>query len=162
MKVFESMFWGNDFRNMIDIYFIKFAVMKHLTIILFLLPLVAFTQTNNTWQLFYGTKKLASGISGHIKNVEIPTTNNRIIRVKYFPVSSRKSWVNSLIIMDSNRVELERKILINKNNSIVIPNKSLLEFKKLIVYVSSKPTDPKLAAKVRIGTIPLVAIKLQD
>jgi hypothetical protein len=136
--------------------------MKHFIKILFLFPLLSFTQTNNTWQIFYGTKKISSGISGHIKNVEIPVTNNKTIKVKYFPVSSRKSWVNSLIIMDSNRVELERKILIHKNNSIIISNKSLVEFKKLIVYVSSKPSDPKLAAKVRIGTIPLVAIKLQD
>ena len=136
--------------------------MKHFIKILFLFPLLSFTQTNNTWQFFYGTKKISSGISGHIKNVEIPVTNNKTIKVKYFPVSSRKSWVNSLIIMDSNRVELERKILIHKNNSIIISNKSLVEFKKLIVYVSLKPSDPKLAAKVRIGTIPLVAIKLQD
>jgi hypothetical protein len=136
--------------------------MKHFFTVLFLLPFLSFCQTNNGWQLFYGIRKITSGISGQIKNVEIPSTNNKIIKVKYFPVSSRKSWVNSLIIMDSNRVEFERKILIDKNNSIVIPNKSLLEFKKLIVYVSSKPSDPKLAAKVRIGTIPLVAIKLQD
>jgi hypothetical protein len=147
---------------MINLCFIRFATMKYFFTVLFIVPFLSFCQTINGWQLFYGTKKLSSGISGHIKNVEIPGTNNKIIKVKYFPSSTKKSWVNSLIIMDSNRVVIERKILENKNNSIIISNKSLFEFKKVIVYVRSKPSDPKLAAKVRIGIIPLVAIKLQE
>ncbi len=136
--------------------------MKHFITALFLLPFLSFSQTNNSWQLFIGAKKIASGVAGKEKDVEIASTNSKTIKVKYLPAFNKKSWTNTLIIMNTNRIELERKILTVKNNSLVITKKNLLEYKKLIVCVISKPSDPKQAAKVRVGTMPLVAIKLID
>ncbi len=134
--------------------------MKKIVLFLFLFPKFLFAQSYNKWKLFQGENLVKEGISGSLKVYIAPKKNNKNYTVVYYPAAQRRSWTNTLILMDTNRIEIVRKVTTKKNKSFVIDKKYLDEYKKIIVYITSQPTDPKLAAKVRVGTVPLVAIKL--
>lgn len=103
---------------------------------------------------------MLEGNAGEQKIYEIKNNNISNLKIKYYPKTDRKNWNNTFIIMDTNRLEIVR--VPAKNNTIVILKEMVSKNASLIVYIISKPTDPILASKIRVGTIPLVMIKTND
>lgn len=136
--------------------------MKKIVLFLFLLPNLLLAQSYNKWKLYLGKNLVKEGISGSLKVYVAPKENNKNYTVVYYPTAQRRSWTNTLIVMDTNRIEIARKVTTKKNKSFIVNKKYLDEYKNIIIYVTSQPTDPKLAAKVRVGTVPLVSIKLPN
>jgi hypothetical protein len=136
--------------------------MKKIITFLFAVPLISFAQTKDNWQLYNGSERIASGVNGHIIEVQISKTDINTIKLRYLSASFKKGWNNTFIIMDTNRVEIERKKITSTNNYIIFYKKNLLVHKKLVAYVTSIPSNPKQAAKIKVGTVSLVSIKLVD
>lgn len=134
--------------------------MKNLCFFLLFFPFVINAQNNSTWKLYNGCKKVLEGNAGEQKIYEIKNNNISNLKIKYYPKTDRKNWNNTFIIMDTNRLEIVR--VPAKNNTIVILKEMVSKNASLIVYIISKPTDPILASKIRVGTIPLVMIKTND
>ncbi len=134
--------------------------MKKIFFFLLFFPFVLSAQSNSTWKLYNGCKKVLEGNAGEQKNYELKKDKISNLSIKYFPKTDRKSWNNTFIIMDTNRLEIIRKPA--KNNKLVIEKEFLKNNTSFIVYIVSKPNDPILASKIRVGTIPLVMIKTID
>jgi hypothetical protein len=135
--------------------------MKKIIILLLLLSNIASAQHRKTsWKLYLGKKVAMKGVAGSPKEYTFSNVKGTVLKLKCYPNISLKNWINTLIIMDTNRVEIIRKIITVKDNSVVIKNEYLDSHKKITAYIYSVPSDPKLAAKIRVGTNPLVTIKL--
>ncbi|MFY7964543.1 MAG: hypothetical protein ACOVO1_06575 [Chitinophagaceae bacterium] len=135
--------------------------MKKIFFILILLSNIVFAQTSKTtWKLYNGNKVVAKGVAGKQKEFLVSNKNKALLKLKCYPSINLKKWLNTLIIMDTNRVELARKNIETSDNGLVIKKEYLDSNKKILCYISSKPLDPKLAARVRVGTVLLITIKL--
>ena len=134
--------------------------MKKIFFFLLFFPFVLSAQNNSTWKLFNGCNKVLEGNAGEQKIYELKKDKISNLSIKYFPKTDRKSWNNTFIIMDTNRLEIIRKSA--KNNKLIIEKELLFNNTSFIVYIVSKPNDPLLASRIRIGTIPLVMIKIID
>ncbi len=131
--------------------------MKKILFFLLFFPFLVNAQNKSTWKLFNGCKKLLEGNAGEQKIYEIKKENISSLKIKYYPKADRKNWNNTFIIMDTNRLEIIR-VPANKNK-LLIDKEMISNNSSIIVYIISKPTDPILASKIRVGTIPLVMIK---
>ena len=131
--------------------------MKKIFFFLLFFPFLVNAQNKSTWKLFNGCKKLLEGNAGEQKIYEIKKENISNLKIKYYPKADRKNWNNTFIIMDTNRLEIIR-VPANKNK-LLIDKEMISNNSSIIVYIISKPTDPILASKIRVGTIPLVMLK---
>ncbi len=125
-----------------------------------LFPFVIQAQNQNTWKLYNGCKKVMEGNAGEQKIYEQKKENISDLKIKFFPKSDRKKWNNTFIIMDTNRLEIVRKPA--PDNKVIIQKELMNANTSFIIYIVSKPADPILASKIRVGTIPLVMIKTKD
>ncbi len=134
--------------------------MKNLCFFLLFFPFVINAQNKSTWKLYNGCKKVLEGNAGEQKTYEIKKENITSFKIKYYPKTDRKNWNNTFIIMDTNRLEIVRKPA--PNNKVVIEKELMNSNTSFVIYIVSKPTDPILASKIRVGTVPLVLIKTKD
>ena len=135
--------------------------MKKILFLLFIIPFLVKAQNANTWQLLSNKKVVLRGNIGEIKNYEISKKDIGKLALKYFVNDTKKAWDKTIIIMDTNRVELFRKSL-KKNEIGMSFNKKVFDSKifskPLIVYIISIPTDKKIAATIKLAPIPLVKL----
>jgi hypothetical protein len=131
--------------------------MKKIFFFLLFFPFLINAQNTSTWKLYNGCKKLLEGSAGEQKEIEIKKEKISKLTVKYFPKADRKNWNTTFIIMDTIRQEISR--VPAKNNKMIIDKEIMSNYNSMIVYIVSKPNDPILASKIRVGTVPLFMIK---
>jgi negative regulator of sigma E activity len=81
-----------------------------------------------------------------------------LLSVQYTEAEKQKDWKRSIILFDEKDTELYRKdknILQLQNSTLAVLSKKA---KKISIYTLSLPTDPKLAAVVRVRRVHLATI----
>lgn len=138
--------------------------MKLFFTILLAFPTLLIAQKANTWQVFIDKKLYKSGCAAGMQKITI-NKNAEVIELKYKPTKAKINWFTKVVIMDTNRVELDSKLLTSKNSYILNP----ILFKDeqgnkrpLNVYILQTPKDEKLAALVRVAPRQILRLSLSN
>lgn len=140
--------------------------MKHIVIILFILPFLLKAQKENKWYLYNHSKVAAKGKIGEIKRYFTNQNDLNNYEIKAYPSLHQETWNLSFIIMDSNRVEIDR-VLTSQNSHKIKLNKKWFfddDSKKrtILIYVVQTPTDPKVMQLVRVAPQAILKMSLKD
>ena len=132
--------------------------MKKIFILLFIIPFFIKAQT---WQLCSNKKVVLKGNIGETKSYQVSAKNIGQFAIKYFADDTQKMWNKTIVIMDTNRVEVFRKSL-KKNDIGMSFNKKHFDIKifskPLIVYIVVIPSDKKMAATIKVAPVLLVKL----
>lgn len=88
--------------------------------------------------------------------------NNCFLEVAYKENPAKKDWKRSFLFFDENDNELLRK---HSTTSTKISGTELKKLfagkKKIVIYTVSLPTNPDLAARIRVRRVHLCTLELQ-
>lgn len=138
--------------------------MKTIFTALLMLPLLIQAQSKSTWQVFADKKMIVKGIAGELKDCMIHSKATKIA-IKYIPSRITKNWDKALVLMDTNRIEIERKPLAKDQTTVSIKKNILYADAKsrpVIAYMVSTPSDKHQAALVRVAPVPLVKLAIKE
>lgn len=142
--------------------------MKRISWIFSLLLANFFTQAQDSWKIKLNTKAiLSSNAENEAANTKKVTSSEfdkkGDLEILYKEESAKEGWSRSLLFFDENDNELLRKDSITTNTRI--NNTSLKNLvadkKKLKIYTISLPTDPNMAAAIRVRRVHLCTLELQ-
>lgn len=95
-----------------------------------------------------------------LKNADLLRTGNLVVRYK--EQSAQDGWQRWIAVFDPEDNELFK----SRTTQLVVPNARLRALLKksptLKVYTWALPTDPELAARIRIRRVHLCTLKLRD
>ena len=123
----------------------------------------------DSWKIKWNKKTiLETGKENEIVNTKkIKRTDldkNYYLEIAYKEADSKKEkeWTRSFLLFDENDVELLRKDSTRKVKINAAELKKIFAGKKKIrIYTIALPTDPNMAARVRIRRVHLCTLELQ-
>jgi hypothetical protein len=144
--------------------------MKNLLLLVFL---GAYTMTNaqtqDSWKIKWGNKALLSASTENekantrsLKKTDL--SKNAFLEIDYKEAdpAKEKKWVRSFLFFDENDNELLRK---ENTRNLKLSSAELTKLfgdrKKLRIYTVSLPSDPALAATVRVRRVHLCSLELK-
>ena len=125
----------------------------------------AFSQ--DSWKVVLnGTQLLETGAENEEGNLitltkaELAKTGNFLI--KYTEKEPQTGWKRTIMVVDKEENDIQRET----GRILTIPNKTLLmqllKEGRLYVYTLALPTDPELAARIRVRRVHLCTITLKN
>lgn len=142
--------------------------MKRIYWILVFIFTTLFATAQDNWKIKLNGKVLLSSQaenetvnSKRIKLTELSKKGTLDILYKESPPKS--DWKRSLLFFDENDNELLRKDSITANTRVTTAaiKKLFAGKKKIRIYTISLPTDPNLAARIRVRRVHLCTLELQ-
>ncbi|MDP4263172.1 MAG: hypothetical protein Q8941_11650 [Bacteroidota bacterium] len=116
---------------------------------------------NKKW-ILEANKENAASNTRKVKLAELNKNCFLEISYKEGDAQKEKTWNRSFLLFDENDKELLRKDS-TRNAKIPAPElkKLFSDKKKIIIYTLAIPTDPDLAARIRVRRIHLCTLELQ-
>jgi hypothetical protein len=142
--------------------------MKKFILAALLLSTFTIMHAQDSWKIKLNSKLILTGTgedeiknTKNIKRTELVRTGT--LDILYKESVPRESWRRSLLFFDENDNQLFSKdsvVTVAKINNATL-NKLFTGKKKIRIYTVATPTDPDLAARVRLRRIHLATIELQ-
>ncbi len=124
---------------------------------------------SDSWKISWNKKVIAetnkkteaAGI-GKIKTADLKKNYSLEIVYKEADIQKEKEWIRSFMIVDESDKELARKDSIRTWKITSAQLKKLFgNKKKIILYTIAIPSDPDLAARVRVRRVQLCTLELK-
>ncbi|MBC7849856.1 MAG: hypothetical protein H7Y31_08970 [Chitinophagaceae bacterium] len=124
-------------------------------------------QEGASWKVVLNKKTILVGTNAddtaknHIRIKKADLSNNGVFKIDYTEApNSPKGWNRSIAIFDTSSTAMVQR---DSTNSFYLYNRDLMKVlwsrKKVIVYTWSMPSDPSMAAAIRLRRIPLCTIE---
>ena len=131
---------------------------------------VLHAQDSASWKIVMNKKAVMhTGVEDTITNIlrikKSELANNGVFRIEFTPSKNdaNRPWVRKMAMLDTNA---QAVVQLDSSNMLQLYNKDLLKVlwnrKKIIAYTWTAPSDPAMAAAIRIRRTHLCTIVLAD
>lgn len=120
----------------------------------------------NSWKVCFDKKTLLStaeedDVKNLIKVAASDLTKHKSVVVKYLETEPQKDWERTITAYDENDEELSKQTGNKFSLSSAILKKLLHSSRAIRIYTVSLPTDPNVAAQIRVRRVHLCTLVLQ-
>lgn len=136
---------------------------------IFLLLLLTFSKAHaqDHWTVLHNKKKMLNATAEDTTANQVVLKHGDLkkwgsLRIRYTEMPERTAWKRSLLLSNAGGAELQRA----SKKKLHIRNRILRNWarqnRRLFIYTTSIPTDPAVAATVRMRPVHLCTVMLQD
>ena len=132
-------------------------------LLLFFTPLFSMAQSSSDWQLYLNKTKLLSASTDNVENVQLSKSGQGTLKLVF--VNLDTSFNRSVIIMNEQRNTLLKQEMEKSCDTIKIAIAELLSKTKgesFSIYITDIPTDPAIAATMRIAPVAIGKITWKE